>query len=128
MPFPKLERVKAKHREASELLERMAAYIRHQVESGQEFVTPKLAAAAIGVNKGEAFVLLKMLEEAGLLRQQFNVYCRNQGILLKSVDTLDDLDKIQRCDFCDKQHHSNEFEVEIAFRPSQNLGASGLAA
>jgi len=128
MPFPKLERVKARHREAAGLLDSMANYVCRQMAAHEEFVIPKLAAADLGLSEGEAFVLLKMMADEDVVKQQFNVYCRTHGILLQSVDKLDGLDDIKWCDFCDRQHGPNELFVEIAFRLSEKLGASDLAA
>src|SRR5206468_1862598 len=94
MPSPKLERVKKQYRGASVLLDQMAAYIQRQLANHQEFVIPKLAAAALGIKEAEAFVLLKMMADGGLLQQQYNVYCRDKDLYMTSVDTLDALDKI----------------------------------
>jgi len=126
MPSPKFERVKAKYGGLSDLLDRMTAYVRHQVRSGQEFIIPKLAAAALKINEGEAFVLLKLMVVGGVLNQQYNIYCRKNDVLLESVDSLDDLDNIKYCDFCDAQHKSDELYLEIAFRPAENFEVSGL--
>jgi hypothetical protein len=128
MPFPKLELVKSQHRELAPLLDKMAEYVRRQTASGESFVVPKLAAAVLGINEGEAYVLLKLLAEGGLLKQQYNVYCRPQGMLLQSVDSKEELDNIQYCDFCDKQHEPSELTLEIAFRPNAGLEDTGLAA
>ena len=128
MRLPKSEHDRAENRSLSDLLGRMAEYVRHQTAEGEVFVIPKLAAAALRLNEGEAFVLLKMMADAGQLKQQYNVYCGPQGIYLQSVDTLDELDKIDHCDFCDKQHEPHEYSVEIAFRPSSGKGANSLAA
>jgi hypothetical protein len=117
MPLPRLERVKSRHRQLAGLLDQMVAYIRKQTTDGEPFVIPKLAAAALQINAGEAYVLLKMLAVGGLLQQQYNVYCGPQGMLLGSVDSADDLDTIPFCDFCDTQHEPHELSLEIAFRP-----------
>lgn len=126
MPSPKLERVKARHREVADLLDRLAEYIARQTSSGEEFIVPKLAAAALQINEGEAFVLLKMMADEHLLKQVYNIYCKEQGTYITSVDTLNELDHVPYCDDCDAQHEPHELTVEIAFRPetsSVNLAA-----
>src|SRR4051812_14355639 len=123
MPSPKLERVKSQHREVSDLLQGVFEYVRHQIAEHQEFVIPKLAAAALGINEGEAFVLLEMLASGGLLKRQYNVYCRDKDILLQSVDSLEGLDNINHCDFCDVSHRPSDLYVEIAFRPIERQGS-----
>ena len=131
MPSPKLERVKARNRALSDLLDRVAAYVRRQISSGEEFVIPKLAAAALNINEGEAFVLLKILAEGGILRQVYNVYCRPKGLYLTTVQSLDQLDKVEKipyCNDCDCQHEPCDLTVEIAFRPKGGLRDAGLAA
>jgi len=131
MPSPKLERVKARNRALSDLLDRTASYVRRQISSGEKFVIPKLAAAMLNINEGEAFVLLKILAEGGILQQVYNVYCRPTGIYLTTVDSLhqlDDLEKIPYCNDCDTQHEPQDLTVEIAFRPKNGLIDAGLAA
>lgn len=124
MPLRKLERVKASHRQLTGLLDQMIGYVRKQTSDGELFVIPKLAAAALQINAGEAYVLLKMLAAGGILQQQYNVYCGPQGMLLGSVDSVDDLDTIPYCDFCDTHHEAHELSLEIAFRPTPH----GVAA
>ena len=131
MPSEKLERVKDRNRALSDLLDRMAVYVRQQISSGERFVIPKLAAAPLNINEGEAFVLLKILAEAGILQQVYNVYCRPKDLYLTTVespDQLDDIEKIPYCDDCDCQHDPQELTVEIAFRPKNGLVDAGLAA
>jgi hypothetical protein len=99
----------------------MAEYIRNQLANHQEFIVPKLAAAALGIKEGEAFVLLRMMVDAGLLKQQYNVYCRDKDLYIESVDTLDGLDKVGYCDDCDTQHEPHELAAEIAFRPTSEV-------
>jgi hypothetical protein len=106
----------------------MAEYIKRQLASRQEFIIPKLAAAALGIKEGEAFVLLKMMADGGLLQQQYNVYCRDKDLYMTSVDTLDALDKIGDCDDCDTRHEAHELVSEIAFRPTHGIGENDLAA
>ena len=118
MPSPRFERVKAKHRSLADLLDRMMGYVHKQLRDGETFVIPKLAAAMLNLSEGEAYVLLKMLADGGVLHQQYNVYCRPQGMLLGSADSADQLDKIPYCDFCDAQHEPHELSLEIAFRPT----------
>ena len=131
MSLRKLERVKAQNRALSDLLDRTAEYVRRQISSGEQFVIPKLAAAALSINEGEAFVLLKILADGDLLQRVYNVYCRRTGIYLTTVESLDQLDNIEKipyCDDCDKQHEPQELTVEIAFRPKNGLMDAGLAA
>jgi len=76
----------------------LGAYIRAQLSAGQPSIIPKLAAAALGLTEGEAFVLLELLAQGDVLQRVYNVYCRDFGTLLDTVDTPDSLDKISHCD------------------------------
>lgn len=111
----KLERVKERHPRLAELLNRLGAYIEAQLQSGQEYVIPKLAAAALKLNDGEAFVLLDLLAQERVLRRVYNVYCRKENALLATVDSLEALDTVPHCDFCDVGHDPSDLKVEIAF-------------
>jgi len=128
MSSPKFERVKQQHPSLSVLLDALAAYIRAQLAGGQQYIVPKLAAAALRLNDGEAFVLLNLLAEGGVLRRVYNVYCRKENALLGTADNLDDLDKVVlHCDFCDTDHDPSNFKIEVAFSPA-NSDLRDLAA
>jgi hypothetical protein len=120
MSLPELERVKQRHPGLAPLLDRLAAYITAQLISGQKYVIPKLAAAALGLNGGEAFVLLEMLAQEGLLHRVYNVYCRQENALLATVDSLEALDEVAHCDFCDCDHDTSYLKIEIAFTPASD--------
>ncbi len=82
MSSHKFEHVKRSHPRLSSLLDALIGYIRGQLGRGEPFIIPKLAAAALGLKDGEAFVLLELLAEANLLQRVYNVYCRQNGMLL----------------------------------------------
>jgi hypothetical protein len=94
MSFPELERVKQRHSGLAPLLDRLAAYMTAQLINGQKYIIPKLAAAALGLNDGEAFVLLDLLAQGGVLRRVYNVYCGKENALLATVDSLEALARI----------------------------------
>jgi hypothetical protein len=120
MSFPELEHVKQRHPGLAPLLDRLAAYITAQIISGQKYIIPKLAAAALGLNDGEAFVLLEMSAEEGVLRRVYNVYCRRENALFATVNSLEALDDVGHCDFCDCDHDPSDLKVEIAFAPAHS--------
>jgi hypothetical protein len=91
-----------------------------QIISGQRYIIPKLAASALGLNDGEAFVLLEMLAEEAVLRRVYNVYCRRENALLATVDSLEALDDVGHCDFCDCEHDPSDLKVEVAFAPASD--------
>jgi len=115
MSSPKFERVKQLHPGLSALLDRLSDYIRAQIESGQEYIVPKLAAASLRLNDGEAFVLLDLLAQGGVLRRVYNVYCRKNSALLATVDGLEALDQVAHCDLCNVDHDPSDLKVEVAF-------------
>jgi hypothetical protein len=115
MSSPKFEHVKRQHPGLSNLLDRLLDYIRSQLSGGQEYIVPKLAAASLKLKDGEAFVLLDLLAQAGLLRRVYNVYCRKENALLATVDSLEALDEVSHCDFCNCDHDPSDLKVEIAF-------------
>jgi hypothetical protein len=115
MSSPKFERVKRSNPSLSGFLDRLVAYILAQIRSGQRFIIPKLAAARLGMNDGEAFVLLELLARGFVLRRVYNLYCNKTGVLLATVDDASVLDEIPHCDDCDADHDKSELRVEIAF-------------
>lgn len=121
MSSPKFERVKRSNPRIAELLDRLKTYIQEQIQSGQTFVIPKLAAAALGLNDGEAFVLLEILAAGGLLQRIYNLYCKRTGVLLATVDDSKKLDEVPHCDCCDEDHSLSGLRVELGFAPNDAL-------
>lgn len=121
MSSPKFERVKRDNPRIAELLDRLANYVRNQIQNGQEHIVPKLAAAALRLSDGEAFVILEILAAGGLLRRVYNLYCAKTGILLATVEDPKQLDEIPHCDECDEDHTLHDLKVEVAFVPTDAL-------
>lgn len=121
MSSPKFERVKQSNPGIAGLLDKLVAYIEARVHAGQSFIVPKLVAAALGLNDGEAFVLLEILAANDLLRRVYNLYCRRTGVLLATVGNPEHLDDIPHCDECDDDHTLSDFKVEVAFTPNELL-------
>lgn len=116
MSSPKFEHAKRDNPGLSDLLDRLMAYINRQFQNGQSFFLPKLAAAALGINDGEAYVLLEVLARAGVLKPAFNVYCKANGELLATVHDEIALQEIPHCDECDEDHTPGELKLELAFQ------------
>lgn len=115
MSSPKFESVKGNNPRIAALLDRLGEYIRNQIQTGQGYIVPKLAGAALGLNDGEAFVLLEILAAGGLLQRVYNLYCGRTGALLATVEDPKELDEIPHCDYCDEDHDLSDLKVEIAF-------------
>ncbi len=117
----KFERAKRDNPGLADLLDRLMTYIDRQKQNGQSFFLPKLAAAELGLNDGEAYVLLEVLARAGVLARAFNVYCKKNGELLATVSSEGDLKEVPHCDECDIDHEPGELRLELAFElPSDN--------
>ena len=117
MLFPKFELAKQKHPELAELLDHLMVYMQRQIRNGEKFFIPKLAAAALGLSDGEAFVLLELLARAGTVQRAFNVYCKKDGGLLTTVHSETELNGVPHCDECDDDHSLDDLRLEIAFEP-----------
>ncbi len=126
MSYPKLERAKQKYPRLSDLLDKLMAYIEAQRRNGQTFFLPKLAAAYLRLNDGEAYVLLEVLVSAGILKRAFNVYCRESGELLATVESEADLKHIPHCNECDLDHAPSDLRLELAFEMN-DYGATRAA-
>jgi len=111
--------VKRNNPRIADLLDRLGAYIQNQVRSGQSYIVPKLAGAALGLNDGEAFVLLEILAAGGLLQRVYNLYCGKTGVLLATVEDPRQLDEIPHCDVCDEAHDLSSLKVEVAFTTNE---------
>lgn len=128
MSSPKFELVKRNNPALANLLDRLMSYIRDQTVHGQKFFLPKLAAASLRRNDGEAYVLLEILTKAGILRRVFNVYCTPKDELLATVCSEDELDQIAHCDECDRDHERQELRLQLAFELDQEDDGKRKAA
>ena len=128
MSSPKFELAKRENPGLAELLDRLMSYIESQTEGKQEFILPKLAAATLGINDGEAYVLLDILAKNGVLQRAFNVYCKQTGMLLATVHSEDELSGIPHCDYCDCDHAHQELKLELAFELTHEGDESRKAA
>ncbi len=124
MSYPKFERAKLANPELTQLLESLMTYISNQASIGQTFIVPKLAAAVLKLNDGEAYVLLEILANAEILDRVFNVYCKRTGMLLATVHSVEQLSQVPDCDYCDVRHESRELRLELAFELNQ--GSNGF--
>jgi hypothetical protein len=111
--------VKRNNPRIAALLDRLGDYIRDQVQSGRSYIVPKLAGAALGLNDGEAFVLLEILAAGSLLQRAYNLYCGKTGALLATVEDPKQLDELPHCDYCDEDHDLSGLKVEIAFTANE---------
>ncbi len=128
MWFPKFERAKQHNPALAGHLDRLMEYMRHQVENGETFFIPKLAAAALSLNDGEAYVLLELLAREGTLQRAFNVYCKQNGALVATVHDEAELAHVPHCNECDMDHEPYELRLEIAYEPADDKGPSRKAA
>lgn len=127
MSSPKFERVKRSNPRLAEFLDRLVGYINAQIRSGETYIIPKLAAAALHLTDSEAVVLLELLAKGDVLQRIYNVYCRKNDTLLATVDSTEALDDIPHCDDCDLDHDPRDLVVQIAYRP-KNGNALGAVA
>lgn len=60
--------------------------------------------------------LLDLAVREDLLRKRYGVYCPNCGRLIKSYDSLEEIDSIITCDIChslEQKHIFSKSEIEI---------------
>jgi hypothetical protein len=83
---------------------------------GQKELEPYLAAQALHTTEAFALGLLKLFEDAGLLKHSYNIYCGKQRTFLANVWEKEDIPSVIYCKFCDEEHcDPNDFEVELVF-------------
>jgi hypothetical protein len=130
MPYPRLELAKSNRPRLADLYSRMWDYAVERYRQGFEFVVPRLAAPILDISNGEAFVLLEQLAASGLFRTTYRVYCRPEGKLLATVDSLEALDHVHldHCDFCNTDHAQDELVVRTEFKTNIHEIEAPLAA
>lgn len=117
MPFQKLENIKARHPKLSHQLDSLAAYIAGQIDRGSKEIEPALASQSLHLREIEVLALLMLLEEAGIVRHAYNIYCARQGTLLETVNEKREVPRVIYCKYCDKDHREpDDFEIELIFQ------------
>ena len=95
------------------LLNRVKVHIN---ANGSQYITPRDVGLGVGINDGEAFVLLNLLAKAKILKRAYNVYCISTDTIMDSVEYTETLDEISRfCPTCNSEHEPSQLRVEIAF-------------
>lgn len=84
------------------LLGKVVAYLKSRPKEDE--VVPKFIAKAIGESEVSVITGLRFLEEAGVAKQWFAVFCGTSDVPLGRFPTLEDIPEEFRCDICDEQH------------------------
>lgn len=112
-----LESIKLRYPDLSQKLDSIAEYIVDQRARGAGEVEPELAARATRTTEATALGLLMLLEDEGLLKHVYNIYCSRTRSFLESVTDKRQLPRALRCRFCDAEHSDpDDLEVELAFQ------------
>jgi len=93
------------------LVNKVAVYLRSRAADDQ--IVPKIVGKAIGETEIRAFTALRVLEELGIVRHHFGLYCGKKGIPLKSIDDLSQLPTEIYCDACDEDHCESDGEYKV---------------
>ena len=114
------------------LVLRVAQYLESH-PSDDEFA-PKIIGAALSESELAALTALSILEERGITKHHFGVYCARTGVPLESYDDLQHMREELYCEICDRDHvtTSHNCKIEIYFTVDRGrLGqflSSALAA
>jgi hypothetical protein len=112
----RLERIKAENPKLKGSIDALADYIERLRLRGQRELEPYLAAQALHTTEAFALGLLKLFEDAGLLKHSYNIYCGRQRTFLANVREKGDIPSVMYCKFCDEEHRdADDFEVELVF-------------
>jgi hypothetical protein len=115
MPFRESRDFKKKSPPVESLLKRVLAYVLERAEAGYSEVIPTLAAERLGLPSVEVLGLLMLLEDEGVLRHHYRIYCRSSDGVLADVQTKEEVLRETYCKFCDKNHSEEALSVELVF-------------
>ena len=85
--------------------------------------TPKIIAAALEESELAVITALAILENRGIAKRHFGVYCANSGIPLESYDDPSQIEESWGCDVCGKTHEMSTWgdcKVELYFTVDRN--------
>lgn len=114
--FQRLERIRAENPRLGAGIDALSDYLNQLSLRGQKEVEPFLAAQALHITEARALGLLKLFEDAGVVRHSYNVYCGKQRTFLASAAEKADIPASIYCKFCDTEHcRPDDLEVELVF-------------
>lgn len=117
MPFQTFEDIKLKHPHLRVKLDALANYIVGELEEGRSRIVPALAAAHLKQSEAETLGLLMLLEDAGLIRHQYDIVCRKTNAVLATVSSKSELEHVipVLCQLCDAEHGADDLRIELVF-------------
>jgi hypothetical protein len=116
MPFRESQEFKTKSRSVDSLLKNLLAYVLERAEGGYSEIIPTLAAERLGLSSVEVLGLLMLLENDGVLRHHYRIYCRAGDGVLADVRTKEEVPRKIYCKFCDKDQNEDTLSVELIFQ------------
>jgi hypothetical protein len=119
MQFQQLERTKSNHPRLRPLLEALETYICREVDGGRTRIVPALAARALNKSEAETLALLMLFEDSGVLTHEYDIVCKRNNAVLKTVTDKSKLEDALRvgvpCQLCDLEHGPDDLRTELVF-------------
>jgi hypothetical protein len=117
MQYQQLEKIKSQHPSSRKFIDELAGYLDAELAEGRERIIPSLAARRLGISEAEALALLKLFDDAGLLRAAYDVVCVKTKVVLASVHSKSELKDLFpiHCEFCAAEHRRDEVAIELVF-------------
>jgi hypothetical protein len=117
MQYQQLDKIKSQHPSFRNLIDKLANYLDAELAEGRERIIPSLTAQHLGLSDAETLALLKLFDDAGLVRAAYDVVCDKTKIVLSTVHSkseLKDLFPIP-CEFCGSEHQPDDVTIELVF-------------
>lgn len=116
MPFRESRNSRSNAGKLEEIVDRTLSYIVEQSGADRSEVIPPLAAAKLGLPLVEILAALMVLEDRGVLRHFYRIYCQAKDVVLGDVVHKEDVAAHLYCKYCDCQHGQDDVDVEVVFR------------
>lgn len=97
------------------LLEKVVAYLKSK--GADEEIVPKFVARAIDESEVSVITALRFLEQAGVTKQWYALFCKSTDVPLGKFPTLQQIPADVPCGVCDEEHCLREgaCKVEIIY-------------
>lgn len=84
------------------LLDKVVSYLKDN--GNDDEVVPKFVAKAIDESEISVITALRFLEQAGVARQWYGIFCKTTDVPLGRFASLSEIPEEFSCEICDEQH------------------------
>lgn len=93
------------------IIHKVVVYLKQN--AADDYVVPRFAAKSIGEPEVSVITALRLLEERGVTRQRFGVFCGRTSVPIATFDDLKEIPSQIYCEICDEEHTQSDRSCKV---------------